>query len=87
MTGTVDQNLASAFRKHLPDLDTPRFHIGSQQSIYEYTDTFQKNKSPPWIYNLTEAWKELLKEPYKGVTSDGRSSWSGKGEAEERNAD
>ena len=71
MNGAVDQDLASAFRQHLPDLKTPRFQISSQQSPYEYSEAFQKNHVPPWLYNLTQAWKELLEEPYTGVTSDG----------------
>lgn len=72
MNGSVDQDLASAFRRHLPDLNIPRFTISKQQSPYEYTEAFRKNKVPPWLYNLTKAWEELLEEPYKGVTSDGR---------------
>jgi hypothetical protein len=72
-TGTTDQELAAAFRSHLPDLTSPRFTTSAQQSPYEYTEAFQNNHAPPWLYNLTEAWKELLKEPYKDITVDGRS--------------
>ncbi|KXS95869.1 hypothetical protein AC579_4442 [Pseudocercospora musae] len=71
MHGAVDQDLAAVFRQHLPDLNTPRFQISSKQSPYEYSEAFQKNHVPPWLYNLTQAWKELLEEPYTGVTSDG----------------
>ncbi|KAK4495846.1 hypothetical protein PRZ48_013114 [Zasmidium cellare] len=71
MNGSVDGGLAAAFRSHLPDLTTPRFTTAKEQNAYEYSEAFQKNKQPPWIYNLTQAWKELLQEPYKGVTNDG----------------
>jgi len=62
---------ATSFRDHLPDLNTPRFQISKEQSTYEYTKAFQKNHQPPWLFNLTEAWKKLLEESYRGVTSDG----------------
>ena len=67
------QKAAAGFRKHMPDLNTPRFQTSKEQSPYEYSEAFQKNHIPPWLYNLTEAWKKLLEEPYKGVTADG---WS-----------
>lgn len=70
-SNTVDENLAAAFRKHLPDLSTPRFTTSKQQSPYEYSEAFQKNHAPPWLYNLTETWKDLLEEPFNGVTCDG----------------
>ena len=63
----------TGFRQHLPDLNTPRFQISKEQSPYEYSEAFQKNHVPPWLYNLTETWKKLLEEPYKGVTADGES--------------
>ena len=69
---SIDGDLVAAFRKHLPDLSTPRFTTAKSQSPYEYTKAFQDAKFPPWIYNLTETWKELLKEPFKGVTHNGR---------------
>lgn len=70
-TTTTDQDLATAFRQHLPDLTSPRFTTCSKQSPYEYSEAFQQNHVPPWLYNLTEAWKSLLQEPYKGVSTDG----------------
>jgi hypothetical protein len=70
-SSTEFQKAVTGFRKHLPDLNTPRFQIAKEQSPYEYVEAFQKNKQPPWIYGLTEAWRTLLEEPYKGVTSDG----------------
>jgi len=60
-----------SFRDHLPDLNTPRFQTAKQQSPYEYTQAFQDTHFPPWLYNLTEAWKDLLAEPFRGVTNDG----------------
>lgn len=69
--GHVDEGLAAAFRQHLPDLSQPRFTTAKQQTPYEYSEAFQKHHQPPWLYNLTQAWQELLKEPYKGVTNDG----------------
>lgn len=62
---------SSEFRQHLPDLSIPRFTISKQQNAYEYADDFKKNHVPPWLYNLTETWKELLQEPFKGVTTNG----------------
>jgi hypothetical protein len=62
---------AAQFRQHLPDLSIPRFTVSKQQDPYQYVEDFQKNHVPPWLYNLTETWKELLREPFKGVTSDG----------------
>ena len=76
------QNAAVGFRQHLPDLNTPRFQIAKSQSPYEYCEAFQESRAPPWIYNLTEAWKKLLEEPYKGVTADGTVIWLVKGNGE-----
>lgn len=72
-TKAAFQAEAAQFRQHLPDLSTPRFTVSKQQNPYEYVDDFQKSHVPPWLYNLTETWKELLHEPFKGVTSDGKS--------------
>lgn len=70
MTTTFEEASAE-FRQHLPDLSIPRFTVAKEQNAYEYVDDFKKNQHPPWIYNLTEAWKHLLEEPFQGVTSDG----------------
>lgn len=70
-TKAAFQAEASQFRQHLPDLSIPRFTVSKQQDPYEYSADFQKNHVPPWLHNLTETWKELLREPFKGVTSDG----------------
>jgi hypothetical protein len=61
----------ASFRQYIPDLDTPRFQIAKEQDCYEYAKTFQESQNPPWLYGLTKAWEELLKVPYKGVTTDG----------------
>ena len=71
-TATFDQ-AAAEFRQHVPDLSIPRFTVAKKQTPYEYVDEFQKNHVPPWLHNLTETWKELLQEPFQGVTSDGMS--------------
>jgi hypothetical protein len=73
-SSTEFKKAVAGFRQHLPDLNTPRFQISKEQSPYEYSEAFQKNHIPPWLYNLTETWKKLLEEPYKGVTADGMSS-------------
>ncbi|KAJ9238812.1 hypothetical protein DTO207G8_1352 [Paecilomyces variotii] len=70
-TMTKLEKASAAFRKHLPDLNTPRFQEAKQQDAYSYAEAFQKNHVPPWLYNLTKAWEKLYEEPYKGVTSDG----------------
>ena len=71
MTSTEFQKASAAFRAHVPDLQTPRFQTAKQQSPYEYVDYFNENHAPPWLWNLTQAWKKLYAEPYKGVTTDG----------------
>ncbi|KAF4332797.1 hypothetical protein FBEOM_13395 [Fusarium beomiforme] len=59
------------FRKYLPDLSTPRFVAMQQQDAHSYAADFKENKNPPWLHALYEHWKDLYKEPFKGVTSDG----------------
>jgi hypothetical protein len=70
-SATEYDKAVAGFRQHLPDLSSPRFQTAKQQSPYEYSEAFQKNHVPPWLYKLTEAWTKLLEEPFKGVTSDG----------------
>ena len=69
---TTFENASAAFRQHLPDLSIPRFIVSKDQDAHEYADAFKTNHVPPWLYNLTETWKELLNEPFKGVTVDGK---------------
>jgi hypothetical protein len=62
---------SAGFRAHLPDLSSPRFTSAAKQNIYEYVKSMQDNRAPPWLYDLTKVWEQLLEEPYKGVTNDG----------------
>lgn len=62
------------FRQHLPDLTTPRFQEAKSQSVYEYVKAFRAQKNPRWLYDLTQAWQELLEEPFIGVTNNGMST-------------
>jgi hypothetical protein len=70
LSTSFDKSVAG-FRQHMPDLNTPRFQVAKEQDPYEYFDSFEKNRQPPWIYNLTKTWEKLLDEPYKGVTTEG----------------
>lgn len=62
---------AIGFRQCLPDLSSPRFTAAKQQDALSYVETFRTTQHPPWLFNLTEAWRSLLEQPYKGVTNDG----------------
>jgi len=59
------------YRKHLPNLNVPRFQMMKKQNAHEYVHDFKTNHAPPWLYALYEHWRTLLAEPLKGVTSDG----------------
>ena len=63
---------SAGFRAHLPDLSSPRFTTGAKQDIYQYVQSMQDNRAPPWLYDLTKVWEKLLEEPYTGVTNDGK---------------
>jgi len=65
---------SAAFRAHIPDLTIPRFTTAKEQDVYEYAAFFRDNHAPPWLFDLTQAWEELYKEPFKGVTSDGKKT-------------
>ncbi|KAF2638535.1 hypothetical protein P280DRAFT_508813 [Massarina eburnea CBS 473.64] len=69
---TSFENASSAFRAHLPDLNTPRFTTAAKQDVYEYAKFFNDNRAPPWLHDLTQAWGKLYSEPFKGVTTDGK---------------
>ncbi|KAK7742376.1 hypothetical protein SLS53_004521 [Cytospora paraplurivora] len=60
------------YRKYLPDLTTPRFTAMQEQGAYEYAKDFKEKRQPPWLHALYLYWLELLKEPFKGVTNDGK---------------
>jgi len=62
----------SAYRKYLPDLDIPRFQIMHKQNAHEYAADFKQNGNPPWLHGLYMHWLALLKEPFRGVTTDGK---------------
>ena len=61
------------YRQFLPDLSIPRFTIMKEQDAYVYADAFKKGGIPPWLHALYMHWLELLKEPFKGVTTDGKA--------------
>lgn len=61
------------YRKHLPDLNVPRFQAMKQQDAHEYAHEFKTKHNPPWLHALYMYWRSLLAEPFKGVTSDGKS--------------
>lgn len=60
------------YRQYLPDLSIPRFTTMCKQDAHEYAKDFKELGRPPWIHALVLYWLELLKEPFKGVTNDGK---------------
>lgn len=60
------------YRQFLPDLSIPRFTTMKQQDAHEYAKAFKEGGQPPWIHALYLHWLKLLKDPFKGVTSDGK---------------
>lgn len=62
----------SPYRQYLPDLSTPRFTTMAIKDAHVYADDFKKGGQPPWIHALFLHWRELLKAPFKGVTTDGQ---------------
>jgi hypothetical protein len=73
MNSMASHSRIAAYREYLPDLTTERFQRAKTQDPYEYARWLQENQSPPWICELTELWKKLYEEPFKGVTTDGKS--------------
>lgn len=65
---------ANAYRQYLPDLSIPRFTTMATQDAHVYANAFLEGGKPPWIYELYQHWKNLLKAPYKGITNDGKYS-------------
>lgn len=65
------QSQGSAFRRHLPDLSLPRFTSMQKQDAHEYADQFKTSGQPPWLHGLFLHWRELFKEPFRGITTDG----------------
>lgn len=72
MTSEAAQALhCGEYRQFLPDLSIPRFTAMQQQDAHVYAKAFKEGGQPPWLHALYMYWLELLKEPFKGVTSDG----------------
>ena len=67
----VSDKPAGEYRQYLPDLNIPRFQIMCTQDAHEYAHAFKTGKQPPWLHALYMHWLDLLKEPFKGVTTDG----------------
>ncbi|KAK3336028.1 hypothetical protein B0T19DRAFT_26143 [Cercophora scortea] len=59
------------YRKHLPDLTSPRFTTMQKQDAHEYAAAFIQSGVPPWLHGLYLHWRKLFQEPFKGVTNDG----------------
>jgi hypothetical protein len=60
------------YRRYLPDLGSPRFTTMAKQDAHVYAKAFMEGGNPPWIHALWRFWLDLLKEPFKGVTNDGK---------------
>lgn len=63
----------SEYRQYLPDLSLPRFTTMKTQDAHVYANAFKESGKPPWVHALYHFWLDLHKEPFKGVTSDGKS--------------
>ncbi|KAK2046728.1 hypothetical protein LZ31DRAFT_574342 [Colletotrichum somersetense] len=72
MSGNQDQQPhGGEYRQHLPDLTIPRFTTMRSQNAHEYAEAFIKGGNPPWLHALYRHWRELFKEPFTGITTDG----------------
>ncbi|KAH8763303.1 hypothetical protein F5883DRAFT_716268 [Diaporthe sp. PMI_573] len=58
-------------RQFLPDLSIPRFTTMQKQDAHVYAKEFKEGGNPPWLHSLYLHWLKLLKDPFKGVTTDG----------------
>ncbi|KAL4919282.1 hypothetical protein BDW62DRAFT_216972 [Aspergillus aurantiobrunneus] len=56
---------------YLPDLSIPRFQVMRTQDAHEYAEAFKTGRIPPWLHALYMHWRDLLQEPFKGITTDG----------------
>ncbi|KAH7027253.1 uncharacterized protein B0I36DRAFT_364485 [Microdochium trichocladiopsis] len=61
----------SGFRSHLPDLTAPRFQALAAADAHSHARELLEHRRPPWLHGLYEHWMQLLREPFRGVTSDG----------------
>lgn len=72
MASSANQDLEqSDFRQYLPDLTTPRFTTLAQNDARGHAKELIEKQAPPWLYGLYTHWRELLQEPFKGITNDG----------------
>ncbi|KAH8883505.1 hypothetical protein GQ53DRAFT_811497 [Thozetella sp. PMI_491] len=60
-----------SYHEFLPDLSIPRFTTMQKQNAHEYADAFKESGQPPWLHGLYLHWRDLLKEPFRGITNDG----------------
>ncbi|KAM0345700.1 hypothetical protein ACHAPU_006355 [Fusarium lateritium] len=67
-----DESNAAPYRQFLPDLTTLRFTTMKNQNAYEYAESFKDKGNPPWLHGLYRHWMSLFKEPFRGITNDGR---------------
>jgi hypothetical protein len=67
-----DNPAEGAYRQFLPDLSIPRFTTMQAQNAHEYAVAFKESGNPPWLHALYLHWRTLLKEPFRGITTDGR---------------
>jgi hypothetical protein len=66
----------SHYSQYLPDLTQSRFTTMATQDAHVYAQGFKQSGNPPWLHALYVLWQKLLKEPFKGVTNDGKSPFS-----------
>ncbi|KAI3398718.1 hypothetical protein diail_8757 [Diaporthe ilicicola] len=59
------------YRQFLPDLSIPRFTTMQKQDAHVYAKEFKEGGNPPWLHSLYLHWLKLLKDPFRGVTTDG----------------
>lgn len=59
------------YRQFVPDLSIPRFTTMAKQDAHVYAEEFKTGGNPPWLHGLYMHWLDLLKDPFKGITTDG----------------
>ena len=61
----------SAYRQFIPDESFPRFSkkFLAKANTYEWLE--DRLVADPFVGSWTAQWRECLKEPYKGITTDG----------------
>jgi hypothetical protein len=73
----VSDTIDTDFRRHLPDLNLPRFTTMKGQHATDYADAFKSTGQPPWLHGLYVHWRKLFEEPYHGITNDGEKPLPG----------